>query len=352
MAVQAEKLSWILRQSGIRVVTVRTNAPRSGTYRLISAIPGFRTFLNLLFFLKNLRSALKQSDVIYLMTAFFNFFFWVTYPALILIKVYGKPVILSARGGDAHRFFGKHGKLIRPILDKADAITTPSRFLCKAFWDAFAIKAHVVPNVADLEQFRFVSRERFQAKLLVTRNLEKIYDIGCVIRAFKRVFERFPDAELGIVGEGTLEKQLKSLAAELGVHKQTHFYGPIQHAEIHKLYEKYDIYVNASRVDNLPGSILEAFACGLPVVSTNAGGVPFMVEHGRTGFLVELGDYEQLAAKVIEIVENPAIGRRLAEAAFREAKQYSWEHVGPILLNLFRDVLKNQSADLNRTVYS
>lgn len=338
MAIQAEKLAFNLEQSGIKILKVRTNPIVSGKSEYVSRIRGLRTIINLLYFLNNLDKALRKSEVVYFMTGFLDFFLWVTLPALLLIKLHKKPIILSARGGNARLFFQKYGWLVKPLFTRLNGITTPSVFLRDVFREAFHLEPVVVPNIADIDQFQFFPREYFRPRLIVTRNLEPSYDIECIIHAFRIVRSFYDDAVLGIAGSGSLRSVLEKKVVELGLKKSVIFYGQVDHKKIQQLYKEYDILVNASKVDNLPGSLLEAFACGLPVVSTNAGGIPYMVENGITGLLVNIGDHKSMAEQVINIVEKPELGKSLAKAALAETRIYSWRYIKPLLFSLFEKV--------------
>ena len=342
MAVQAEKLVSHLECEGFPIIRVRTNTEFPKSFRFISKIPGLRTVFNLVLFLKNLHKALGHSDLVYFFTAFYNFFFWVTYPAVILIRLCSKKLILSARGGAAGEFFTQYRWIIKPVICRADFVTTPSGFLAEAFWQAFGIKAAIVPTIADLHQFHFRERDCFRPLLLSTRNLEEIYDVDCIIRAFRIVREQYPQARLGIAGDGSLRSQLEKLVLDLKLEENVVFYGSVNHQKMQHLYQKYDIFVNASKVDNLPGTILEAYASGLPVVSTNAGGIPHIVADGKTGLLANIGDYESLARNVIRIVENPEFGRSIAKTGADYCQMYSWNQAKEILIPLLYSAATQQ----------
>ena len=345
MSIQAEKMSWLLQRDGYSVVTVATNQAAFHDDHFVAKTPVIRTFFNTLLFLRQLRDALRQTDVVYFLTGFVNFFMWITYPALVLIKLHRKPVILSARGGDARRFLTAYKRIVTPVMSKVDVITTPSAFLQKAFQETLQLDTVIVPNIADLEQFQFRDRKRFQPKLLVTRNLELIYDLETVLRAFQLIAREDPSAVLGIVGDGSQREKLEQRARGLEISEKVTFYGQLKHEDLPSLYDAYDIYVNASRVDNLPGVLLEAFASGLPVVSTNAGGIPFIVEDGVTGLLSDIGHSSALAQNVIRILKQPEFGRALAQAGRREALKYSWEHIGPMMSELLADVSLGKGGD-------
>jgi glycosyltransferase involved in cell wall biosynthesis len=335
MAIQAEKLAQLLGRADYRVIRVNTNA-LGGPLR---AVPWVRSLCNLGLFLHRLHWALKRSDAVVLLSGFFNFFFWVTYPALGCIRLHRKPVVLSARGGNAGLFFKRYGPLVAPILRRVDRITTPSEFLRDVFVQALALEPVVVPNIADLDQFAFVDRPVFRPRLLFTRNLEAMYDPETVLRAFDRVRRTFPEARLGVAGEGSQRGRLDRLVRELQLDGAVTFYGRVDHDRIQELYASHDIYINASRVDNLPGAILEAFACGLPVISTRAGGIPYLVRDGVSGLLVEPGDVEGLARAAIRVVRDPALGRRLAAAGRQEISRYAPDNVAPLLRSLLEQAM-------------
>ncbi len=334
MAIQAEKMVSLLKESGMKAIAIKTNADLPNSLKFVSKVKGLRTVIGLFSFLNNLRKILPQVEIVYFLTGFFNFFFWVTYPGLILIKLHGKKVILSARGGEARRFLQKYGLLVKPILKRVDAISAPSGFLKEAFKEVLGLDAAIVPNIADFNQFRFRQRNPIRPNLLVTRSLEGIYNVDIVIRAFKKIHDYFCESSLGIVGDGSQRAALERLIAELNLTKHVTFYGKIEHTKIQDYYNQYDIFINASNVDNQPGVILEAFASGLPVVSTNAGGIPYMVKDGVTGLLAEKGDCEGLADKVIKLMLEPGLAARLAGNARKECEKYSWDSVKKALLPL------------------
>jgi glycosyltransferase involved in cell wall biosynthesis len=338
MAIQARKLIALLEEADFEVNGVRTNSHFPDSLTWVTRVPGLRTLVNHVLFMRTLHKALKKSDVVYFLSGFVSFFWWVTYPALILIKLSGKPVILSARGGDARRFFNRWGKLVAPILRRIDVITTPSGFLQKAFEDAFDIKPVIVPNIADLDQFTFRQRDFLRPRLIVTRSLDEIYNVACVIRAFALVHVRFGEATLAVVGDGTQRQMLENLVNELGLKGAVTFYGRVDHAQIQVLYNDNDIAVNASNIDNLPGTVLEAYACGLPIVSTRAGGIPYMVEDGVTGLLIDLDDDEALAARVLDLLEQPQLAQDLIANGRKEAEKYSEIQVRNVLIPLLMRV--------------
>jgi glycosyltransferase involved in cell wall biosynthesis len=121
--------------------------------------------------------------------------------------------------------------------------------------------------------------------------------------------------------------------------KNVEFKGLLAPEAMPRVCDEADVYLNASNVDNMPLSILEAFSSGLAVVTTNAGGIPHMVEHERTGLVVRMNDHEALAASALRLLEDTDLAARLAHAAHAECDKYRWDAVRPQWLEFYREVV-------------
>jgi glycosyltransferase involved in cell wall biosynthesis len=334
MAIQATKLAENLRMEGFNVIAIPTNMPLPKSLRILESLIFVRTISRSLFLLREVNRCCSSIDVFYFLTGFFDFFLWVTMPVLLLLRWKGKPVILSARGGDAGRFFRKWKPIARRILQIPQSITVPSGFLQKDFDDQLQIKTLIVPNIADLHQFHFRPRVPLRPRFIVTRHLHPMYNIPCIVHAFKKILVSFPESFLTIVGDGSQRKRIQDLIQSLGLDRNVALIGKVSHDQLPELYDAHDIFINASNVDNLPGAILEAFASGLPVVSTRAGGIPHLVEHQRTGFLVDLNDDTALAQVSIDLLKSPETSATIAQNALDYVQNYSWDRVRQILVPL------------------
>jgi glycosyltransferase involved in cell wall biosynthesis len=163
-----------------------------------------------------------------------------------------------------------------------------------------------------------------------------------VLRAFALIQQQTPDASLTIVGDGSQREALERLKTELNL-QHTSFTGRVEHEEIYDRYTQADVFLNASRIDNQPLSILEAFACGLPVVTTDAGGIPDIVTDQETGFVVPIDDCEALAARATKLVADRNIAPTMVQKARKEVTKYTWEVVCDQWLRLYRDVAEKNS---------
>jgi glycosyltransferase involved in cell wall biosynthesis len=152
-----------------------------------------------------------------------------------------------------------------------------------------------------------------------------MYNVACVLRAFRLIQKKYPEAELTIIGCGSQEAFLKSFSRNLKL-KNVAFLGKVSWDRIAKYYRKADFMLNASNIDNLPMSILEAFSSGIPVISTAAGGIPYMIEDSVNGLVVPLDDEKAMAEKAICLLENQVLARSIAKRAREDCtKNYSWD---------------------------
>jgi glycosyltransferase involved in cell wall biosynthesis len=307
--------------------------PRAPIDRLLR-IKYVRTIVTQLWYWPLLVRELRRADVVHVFAASYSSFLLAPLPACIVARLFGKPVLLNYHSGEApdHLRRSAVARLILRRLVAANVV--PSAFLRDVF-RSFEIHAEVVPNIVDLRQFPYRVRDPLRPRLLCTRNFEPLYNLSCVLRAFAKIQAHYPAASLTLVGSGSHETTLRKEAAALCLENVT-FAGRVAPSEIHAYYANADIYVQAPTIDNMPLSLLEAFASGLPVVSTDVGGVPSMLRHGVDGLLVADNDADALADQVVKLLTDPALARRLAESAYRTLAAYKWPVVRDGWLHAYR----------------
>jgi glycosyltransferase involved in cell wall biosynthesis len=216
----------------------------------------------------------------------------------------------------------------------ADHVTTPLAYLDNEF-SSIGIKIKQVPNVIDLQEFSFKERTSFKPRFISSRHLRNVYGNDTVIRAFAIIVKQYPQAELIMAGDGNERDELEDLTCQLQIEDHVTFTGYIDTDLLLDYYEQSDVFLNGSRRDNMPISILEAFSVGLPVVSTNPMGIPFLVSDGSTGLLCEVDDFEQLAKNAIRIIEEPEYGKTLACNARKFVHSLTWPNVYPLLSEVY-----------------
>ncbi len=316
------------------LVIIATNPQLKPGLRFLQRIPGLRTLLREITYLLALRRMLsRRVVVVHHLSASGLFYFLHSAPVLIAGAMFRKRVILNYRGGRALDFLRVWGRLVIPLLRLADQVVVPSAFLQRVFAGC-GIKAGLLPNIAETELFSFRERQNLSPRLLVTRNLEPMYNVECILRSFRIVQARCPDATLGIVGIGSEEGRLRRLTEEWQLRGVT-FYGAVRNRDLPGIYDAHDIYLNASSVDNFPGALVEAACAGLPIITTAAGGIADMLQDRQTGLLVPINGHEALAQGVLACLRNQEFALGMARAARRWAEQFSWSHVFPRLLECY-----------------
>lgn len=331
MANQTQQLAQLLARESIEVRVVQTNAALRPAW--LEAIRGLRALARLPAYIIRLWRAYGGCDVVHLMANSGGTWYLCAVPAILLARLRGVPVVVNYRGGGAEAFLRRRSWAVKPVMSLATCLIVPSGFLQDVF-ARFAMTASVVPNVVDLRRFTpaTTGSATDAPHLIVTRNLEAIYDNATALRAFKEVVQRFPRARMTVAGEGSLRDQLQDLAAALGIDTQVTFSGRLERDQMADLYRSASVFINPSRVDNMPNSVLEALASGVPVVSTNVGGVPFVVEHERTALLVQPQDPEALARAILRVLQSPALAAGLVGAGLDTVRRYEWARIRPLLL--------------------
>jgi glycosyltransferase involved in cell wall biosynthesis len=259
-------------------------------------------------------------------------------PAIWIGRARKKPVVVNYRGGGAERFLQRQFILARPTLKRASSIAVPSSFLQEVFGKR-GFSTHIVPNIIDLSRFPPRDTVNLDAHILVARNLEDLYDIPTAIRAFGRIRERFADARLTIAGSGSRRAALERLCVELGIADAVTFTGELDNERMGELYRSGALLLNPSLADNMPISLLEAMACGLPIVSTNVGGIPYMVRDEVTALLVPPKDPEAMARAALRVLSDATCARRLCAAAWTDVQQYTWQEVRKRLFQVYAEAL-------------
>ena len=325
MANQTRQLAALLSEAGLSVTTIQVNAPYRPSW--VANVRGLRAMFRFLPFALNLWRTAPKVDLFHVMANSGWSWHLFAAPAIWIAKFHRKPVVVNYRGGEAANFFQRSPKLVRASLNQVSAIVVPSPFLEKIF-AALEFKAIVVPNIVNLARFSPAQSVPLgPPHLVVTRNLEAIYGIDTALRAFSRVLQSFPESRMTIAGSGPQLSALQSLAGELQLASSVEFCGRLEINDMAALYQSAHVMVNPSLVDNTPNSILEALASGVPIVTTDVGGIPYLVENEKTALLIPPQQPEAMAAAILRVLNTPQLARALSDAGLAAVKQYTWAEV-------------------------
>lgn len=246
-----------------------------------------------------------------------------------------KRVVATYHGGGAEKFFAKHTRLVKKYLLRTDVNIVLSGFLAKVF-DKYQIPYTIIPNIVELDTNAYRERDVIKPNFISVRTLSPLYNIECIIKAFQIVKKQLPQATLTIVGDGPSRQGLEKMVKDYEL-KDVLFTGRVANSDIYKYLDKADIMLSAPRIDNMPVSILEAFNAGLLVISSNVGGVPYMIEEGMHGLLFESDNYKMLAEKMIEAIEKQNTTKIMINNAHKCISRYSWEEVKEKLFEVYNN---------------
>lgn len=344
MANQTRQLAELLRGEGASVEVVRVNAPYRPAWA--ERLKGVRALFRLLPFLAALWRGAGRADVAHVMANSGWSWHLFAAPAIWIARLRGVPVVVNYRGGEAGAFLARAAGVVRASMRRAALLAVPSGFLQQVF-GGHGMPARVVPNIIDLGRFHPADPPRVPGQaphLLVARNLEAIYGNDTALRAFALLSQHYPAATLTLAGAGPEADSLAALARELGVADRVRFPGRLDRDEMAALYRDADLMLNASRVDNMPNAILEAMASGVPVITTDAGGIPFIVEQGRTAMLVPVDDAAALATATREVLDDAALRAALVSQGLAEVERYRWSSVQAQLLAAYQAAIHGKES--------
>jgi len=246
--------------------------------------------------------------------------------AILYARLLRKRSVAVIRGGWLLDFVKRHPYWGKFILSLPDLNVTPHQFLFQGFGNMGIGVGRVIPNFIQLENYPFRMRDRAGPRFLYTRGTHEIYNPEMAVRAFGAIREKVTDATLTMAGTGDQTK-VKELVRSLGLSSIVRFVGLVPKREIPELIDHHDIYIQSNRVENMPVSILEMWACGIPVVATEVGGTSHLVNSGNDGLLVASENPEALAEACLRLLKEPQLVERLSSNGRQRVEEFSWENV-------------------------
>jgi len=272
---------------------------------------------------------------------------------IVIVEVYGGPsfvvediaswlgrrlnkrVVMWLHGGAMPEFMARFPKWTRRVLGRADVLVAPSTFLARSV-ALYGFQAEVISNVIDMSAYEYRHRETVSPRMFWMRSFHPIWNPEMAIRVLKRLQTTVSDATLVMAGpDGGTEGEAQQLAQNLGLNGSVRFAGFLDMTGKKREGEAADIFINTNRIDNMPVAIVEACAMGLPVVTTDVGGIRDLLTNGETGLLVPSDDDEAMVDAIRTLLDNPDLAGRLSANGRRLAERASWKHVRPQWENVF-----------------
>jgi len=257
-------------------------------------------------------------------------------------KRFGIPYIPILHGGNLPQRLDQDKLLSKYLFANSYANVTPSIYLKEAF-EKRGYKTLYIPNNIELQMYDFKLRKDIAPNLLYVRSFAKIYNTKMAVRAFEMVVKKYPNATLTMIGpdrDGSLE-ETKAFAKELGLEDKVTFTGGMSKEEWIQRSKDCDIFINPTNFDNLPVSIVEAMALGFVIVSTNVGGLPYLIENEKDGLLVDKNDHIAMGNKILRLLKEPALCEKLSTNARTKAQSYAWSEVKKEWDKVIKGAIKN-----------
>lgn len=253
--------------------------------------------------------------------------FWYAFLCSQLARFFNIKYIPILHGGDLPNRLKKNPMLCRILFSNAYKNVAPSGYLKQAFEkEGFKNVIHI-PNTIEIEKYEFKLRTELTPNLLWVRAFASIYNPKMAVKVLQQLQEQYPSATLTMVGpdkDGSLQTT-KDFAKSLGI--AVNFSGQLTKEEWWELASKHDIFINTTHFDNTPVSVMEAMALGLPVVSTNVGGIPYLLTDKENALLVNDNDVVAMTDSIRHLIENQQKTKELASNARNFIEKMDWNVV-------------------------
>jgi len=322
VTTQGERLGDLLEQGGYPVISVSSSTNR---------------YIRLADIVYTLIRRRKEFDIL-LLQVFGGPSFVVEDIASRLSQVFGHRIVMVLRGGAMPDFMARYPSWNTRVLRRADLLIVPSTYLQRAI-TPYGFEARVIPNVIDLSAYQYRQRETLSPRLFWMRSFHPIYNPLMAVRVLAQLRTKVPEATLVMAGQDKgQETEVRALAQKLGLNGAVRFSGFLDMAGKMREASAADIFINTNSIDNMPVAVVEACAMGLPVVSTDVGGLPDLLSDGETGLLVPDNDDRAMADGVRRLLQEPALAARLSDKGRELAARSSWELVRPQWEEVIREV--------------
>jgi L-malate glycosyltransferase len=341
-AVQVRRLLGILEDvEGLDVTFLPINPRPPAPFLWVLSIRGLRTLVTFAQYIVRLAWTIPQHEVLHIFSAGLTSYALWTVPALLIGRLWRKKIILNYHDGQGDQHL-REWRTAKPTIALADRLVTPSGFLVDVFRN-HGMQARSIVNIIDTSRFIYRKRRKLRPIFMTNRILEPLYNVECILRAFSIIQRSYPEATLTIAHDGCSKPSLEKMAQELKL-ENTRFIGRVPHEKVTELYDAADIYLTSPNIDNMPVSLLECFAAGLPIVATKVGGIPYVATDRESALLVDRNDHEALAARSIELLENEDLVEHITNGGLEAVKRYHPAPVREQWSALYRELAEESSS--------
>jgi glycosyltransferase involved in cell wall biosynthesis len=251
--------------------------------------------------------------------------------AFLAKKVFKIPFIIWGRGEDVYHPLLQQRISNKLILQNSRQVISLTKNMQNEIIKRYGIQSIVIPNGFDIQDLTILKgtpeKKSGHQNVLFVGRLHPVKGIKHLIIAMKDVIAINPAARLILIGEGNEKENLVTLSMQMGIQKNVQFIGEVPHDEVFNYMQQSDLFVLPSLSEGFPGVFLEAMACGLPIIATRVGGIPEILTDNINGYLVEAEDPENLANKIILLLKDDRLRKKMSDNNRNEVKKYSWDNI-------------------------
>jgi len=262
--------------------------------------------------------------------------FWFAYISAKLLSHFKIPYVPILHGGNLPERYTTHQKKVMWLLNYAKTNVSPSDYLFEFFSNKGITNLNKISNFIPIDKYRFKERAHLKPHLLWVRAFDNIYNPLLALQVLELLLVDYPEATLSMVGP-TKDDSYK-VCKSYAVQKQlpVSFTGKLSKEEWICYAQDFDIFLNTTSVDNMPISVIEAMALGMLVVSTNVGGIPYILNNNENALLVKPNNKDEMASAVTHLIQNEELSKNIARKGRKKAEEYSWH----VVKQKWVDVLK------------
>ncbi|PHR74584.1 MAG: glycosyl transferase family 1 [Lutibacter sp.] len=254
--------------------------------------------------------------------------FYYAYFTSQLARFFKIPYIPILHGGNLPNRLHTSPRMAKMIFNNSKINVVPSNYLKNAF-EAEGYETLLIPNTIEINQYKFNERIDFKPMILWVRAFDKTYNPEMAVKVLYELKKDFLEAKLCMIGpekDETLELT-KELILKLSLEDSVEITGVLPKEEWHKKSEEFDIFINTTNFDNTPLSLIESMALGLPIISTKVGGIPFLIDDGKDGVLVDKDDVVGMANAIKNYIENPIKTNKISNKARHKVEKFDWNYI-------------------------
>lgn len=268
----------------------------------------------------------KKADLV-LIDTYSTLGFWFAYSAARLCNSLNIPYIPILRGGDLPKRLKNSPKLSKQLFANAKVNVAPSAYLMHYFKKAGFTNLRYIPNTIEIKNYPYKERRALEPKLLWVRAFAEIYNPMLALKLLEALLKKYPKAKLSMVGPFKDQSIVTCKAYAEEKQLPVNFTGGMPKAKWLAYAKDFDVFINTTNVDNTPVSVMEAMALGLPVVSTNVGGIPFLLEDNKDAILVPPKDTKAFTDAIKKLLENQDLAHSISKQARKKAESFDWDVV-------------------------